>query len=147
MPHPHPLTLPDALRRAESLGVSAQLLIGLEPHAREFLIALRTTDEESSLHLIRRSPLGLDEVSLNRRSQSGPERWDHPVTLPTWRDRWVLRLERSGHTRDVPLLSAVQAILETHGWTDDTTRLGEPIVSVSDFERALSELSTEHLSV
>lgn len=147
MTHPRPLTLPDALRRAATLGISAQLLVGLELQPTELLIALRTTDEESSLHLIFRPPFGRNEIPLDRRSQSGPECWDYPVTLPTWCERYALRLERAEVTRDLPLLSGVQAILETHGWTADMTQLGEPLVSASDFERALSELSAEHLSV
>ena len=138
-----PIPMVDAVRRSEAAGVSARVLVGVKPDVTELVVALRSTDAESTLHLIYRPPFGPNEIPLERRTQSGPERWDYPIALPTTRERYVLRLERAGKYRDVPLLSAVQAIVRTHGWTDDAALLGEPVLSAADLERAIAELSTD----
>jgi len=136
-----PLTLSVAIRHAHEAGLTAVLLTGIHRHTEDSLLALTTADPDSHLCLLNGFGWNRRVTPLNRRSQSGPERWDYRMSRLVWRDRYVLRIGDGVRYRDVPLHPAMSPLTRAHGWTDELEPyLVEPLVGYHDFRRAVEDL-------
>lgn len=141
------VSLLDAIALASRLGITAELLSGVEIQPHNLLISLTTSDPDP-LVAVRwhdSSPHPVDEL-LSSREASGVDRWDYPFSVHCVRDRLVLRLSRGGATCDVPVIPAVPAILYTHGWRDDPTLLAPASVYGDALSAALRTLASETAS-
>ena len=138
------LTLSQAIAEAMTTGVRAQVLVGVRQGTINTLLALRSGDSDCTLSVVSGSGYTLRETSIPNRSQSGPDRWDFPISVPILQDRYLLRLSLGPNSRDVPLAAAVQALVLATGWNQGCAEhLTEPLVPLLEFRCALAAVQPE----
>jgi hypothetical protein len=132
------IPLLDAVARAAARGVTAELLSGVEMRPHELSVSLTTADSEPELvlHTHDAHHSHADEL-IEKREQSGIDRWDYPLPVNCWRDRLILRLSDGGVSHDVTALPAAHAIVFTR-WTDDPTVVVPALVRADEFNSALA---------
>ncbi len=135
------LTLTEAVTRAADVGIATRVMIGYRCTDQWYLAAVEASEAPWAVYLIRKDGPGWERWRAGPASQSGPERWDHPVRVPQCREYLTLRLSHHDQFRDVPICAAIVALNRTFGWNDAMMdRVAEPRVGYHDFRRALEDL-------
>lgn len=143
MTFPEPsLTVLEAIDRARADGLATELLAGLARQAHELLVSLDTIDPDPTLSL--RQDHAKSETLLSERGQSGPERWEYPLSFSEYRDRFFLRIGGEEGSVDVPVLPAVFGIVERYGLVEDPVLSAPARVDRTEFERAMGLLKQSH---
>ncbi len=135
------LTLSEAVARAARVGITTRVMTGYHWRDQAYLVAVEAPEAPWAVYLIRENGPGWERWRGGPASQSGPERWDHPVKVPQCREHFMLRLSHEDTFRDVPFCTAIVALIRAFGWNEAMMdRTAEPRVGYHDFRRALEDL-------